>query len=303
MADTNGADPASFSFPVIAWAPEPATGDPFDDGTREILTLRDLTTIYFPETDLRLHWTFVDAEGRSWEAVSSRVVGRADAWWTRALPKWLYHPRYRLALEFAERPPAPFDKVKSRLFAAVTANPEAYRDGYGADRRKQLRGAKSLSDLIKSEEALAIERLEPSALGWQWLLWEGRCSRLGFLIALAGIVGAWVAMGWIGFKLLLFLATLIASGAFGMSAIVRRLHDLRLSGWWMVPWFAWTFFCAEIHDIARDTGGPIVAGWLWWIPNLFILGFLALWPGTPGPNRYGFASRGDSSRTKQSLAP
>jgi hypothetical protein len=51
--------------------------------------------------------------------------------------------------------------------------------------------------------------------------------------------------------------------------------------------------CAVIHDVFRDTGGAIVAGWLWWTPVLCVLACLAVLPGTPGPNRYGFGSQKD----------
>ncbi len=288
---TDYCDLPSFIFPVVAWAPEPATGDPFDDGTREFLKTRDVATIYFPKSDLRLGWTFVDAQGRSWEVVSSHVRGRADARWTWVLPDWIYHPRYRLVYEFVERPPVSFDAVKSRLFAAVTANPQAYPGDYAWSRRRQLRGAGSLADLIKPEEALAIERLEPTALWWQWLMFEGRASRLAFLAAFAGLLALWLAILWIGLNELTFVSMALVSGAFGMSAIIRRMHDLGLSGRWVVPWFVWTWLCGSIHDVFRDTGGPLIAGWLWWIPNLCIFGLLVLWPGTRGVNRYGYAGR------------
>ena len=171
MAETYGLP--SFSYPVIAWAPEPATGDPGDDGTRSFLAAREVVTTYFPDSDLRQGWTFVDREGRSWEAVSSTVTGRAD-WWSYLFPRWLLTPAYRLALEFEERPSIPFDAVKTRLHLAVTANPQIV--GYARDRRAELRAAKDLGDLIKSDEALAIERLQPSSW-WDWIAGTGRCPR------------------------------------------------------------------------------------------------------------------------------
>jgi hypothetical protein len=182
-----------FAFPVVAWAPELATSDPDDPGVREIFSSRDLTTIYFP-TDLRRGWTFVDADGGCWKAVSTEVVGRADPWWTRGLPRWLHHAKYKLAYDFMECPAVSFDAVKSRLLAAITANPQAYRGDYARDLRAQLRAASSLRDLIKSEEQLAIERLKPTPLWWQWLFWDGRCTRIAFLATLVGLITMW--WGW-----------------------------------------------------------------------------------------------------------
>jgi uncharacterized membrane protein YhaH (DUF805 family) len=195
----------------------------------------------------------------------------------------------------------PFGAVKSRLFAAVTANPSAYPEEYGWSRRQELRSAKRLSDLIKSEEARAIERLKPAPLWWQWLFWEGRCSRLAFLAAVAGLVAVWRGMGLIGLTTPVFLAIVSLSGALLLSAIVRRLHDLKLSGWWMAAWWLWSWICLEIHNFAPDIGGVMIAVWLWWIPNLCIFGCLGLRPGTVGPNRYGYATR--RAQRREEVAP
>lgn len=291
MAWRGPADLPEFSFPVVAWAPAPATGDPYDDGTREILTRRDLTTIDFPESDLRLGWTFVDAKGRCWEAVSSKVTGRADGWWARLLPKWIHHPRYKLAVIYEERPPVPFDQVKSRLFAAVTQNPQAYGDYHGQDRRAELRAAKRLSDLIKSEEARAIERLEPSASWWQWLFWEGRCSRLTFMIA--GAVSATAVSLDVAWRVPMptFLIILLLSWWLALSAVIRRLHDLRRTGWWIATWLLFSFACAEIHDRFDDPSFKAMAAIVWQVATIGALGFFAVAPGARRPNRYGFAPR------------
>lgn len=289
----------AFAFPVMAWAPEPATGDIGDDGIREFRTPGDVATTYMPESDLRLGWTFVDVEGRCWEVVSSQVIDSAYPSWTRATHGWIGEPRYRLALEFAERPPMAFDAVKSRLFAAVKANAQFYRfDRRG--RLQELRDAQSLRDLIKTEDELAAEReahaiarLSSQALWWQWLFWEGRCSRRSFLAGFVVVCTAiWLVVDVLKLQMPMFLIILIGCLVLGMSMVVRRLHDLRLSAWWTALWFVWSFLCGSIHDLARDTGGPIVAGWLWWISNVFIFGCLALWPGTRGPNRYGHSRQG-----------
>jgi len=276
----------TFVFPVVAWAPEPATGDIGDDGIREFLTSRDVTRIHFPKTDLRRGWTFVDAEGRSWEVVSSRVTGRADAWWVRWLPLWLRHPTYRLAYDFAEGPAVSFDAVRSRLFAAVKSNPQAWRD-YRRDRLEALRDAGSLHDLITSEEAYAIKHYEPVALWWQWLFWEGRCSRPAFL----GAVLVMLVAGWA--ILTLDLPTLATVGLFililmlGMSSVTRRLHDLRRRGWWIATWWGFSFLCACLHARIATSLVKVIAAETWQVVTLGLVGLLVAAPGTRGPNRYG----------------
>lgn len=275
-----------FTFPVVAFAPEAATGAPGDDGTREFLTPRDLTTTWFPETDLRLGWTFADVDGRCWACVSSWVIGRADAWWTRASPDWIHHPRYALALEFEPRPPMSFDAVKARLFAAVKANPQAHRE-YAGERFAQLRAAKSLADLIKSDEAWAIERHRPTPLWWRWLFWEGRASRRGFAAAAALLVLAWALLAALHFPRPAIVPVFLLGLLLACSMVVRRLHDLRRGGWWIAVWFAWSFLCAQVHDTGGDPRVQMLAVSAWWISTLCVLGLLAIWPGTPGPNRYG----------------
>lgn len=286
----------AFSYPVIAWAPQAASGDPTDDATRAFTDPREVVTTYFPESDLRLGWTFVDVEGRCWEAVASRVAGRGDPWWTQALPKWIYSPKYRLAFEFVERTPMSFDAVKSRLHLAVISNPEHWR-GHSRYRRKELGAANSLRDLVKSDEALAIEGLERPSLWRQWLAWEGRCSRLMFVIATAMV---FVGEGWLlsASQIVFFpiwLAAVWAGIGLMISAVMLRLHDLRRSGWWTLSWVAFTAVCAWGHGNGGDGPFPGVAGPVWQSLTLVCLGVLAVWPGTRGPNRYGFAPRASAA--------
>jgi hypothetical protein len=100
----NFGDLPDFAFPVVAWAPRVATGDEGDDGIRKFAGHHELTRTYMPEADLRLGWTFVDTRGRCWEAVSAKVIGRAESWPKSLLPNVFYDPEYRLVFEFAERP-------------------------------------------------------------------------------------------------------------------------------------------------------------------------------------------------------
>jgi len=291
MMGTKNADLPSFTFPVVAWAPQVATGDDSDDGIRMFASLHELTRTYMPKADTRLGWTFVDARGRCWEAVSAKVIGRAEPWPKSLLPNFFRDPEYRLVFGFAERPSMSFAKVRNRLIAAIKANPRHYSGGYGFDRRNELLAAKTLEELAKPDWLKNLEARPPDPLWRQWLFWEGRASRLEFLAAFAGIVATCSIVFRIAPTAPAVVTMVILSGAVAMSATARRLHDLRLSAWWLAPWWIWSWLCASIHDLARATGGPAVAFWLWWIPNLCVFGCLSLSPGVREANRYGFASR------------
>jgi uncharacterized membrane protein YhaH (DUF805 family) len=275
---------------VVAWAPQVATGDEGDDGIRKLVNAHELTRTYSP-TETRLGWTFVDSRGRCWEAVSAKVVGRAEPWPKSLLPNLLYDPQYRLDFEFIERPPMPFADIRKRLLAAIESNPRHYRWGYGAERRQELLAAETLEEVAKPDWLKSLESRPPEPLWEQWLMWQGRSSRLEFLAGVAVFLAAWVAVLLIAPVALVVIPMVLVSGAFGLSAIVRRMHALKQSGWWIAAWLLWSFVCGSIHAVLRDTGASFVGGWLWWISNLCIFGCLALWPGTRGPNRYGFAPR------------
>lgn len=276
----------NFSYPVVAWAPEPATGDPGDDGTRSFVGPREVVTTYFPESDLRQGWIFVDREGRSWEAVSSTVTGRAN-WWSRLVPRLLFNPAYRLALEFENRPPVSFDAVKTRLHLAVTANPQIV--GYAPHRRAELRAANDLADLIKSDEALAIERLQPSSW-WDWIAGTGRCPRRWFVVV--GCAIAFAASWLLGASTMvpfpIWLGSIMALVALTLSLIVRRLHDLRLAGRWIVVWFPISMVSAFVYERAQNDLLAEAAARGWQGLTVGALVLLAVWPGTRGDNRYGF---------------
>lgn len=287
-----------FTFPVIALAPDTAAVDPRDSGIRAFNSVHELTRTFMPMVDTRLGWTFVDLQGRCWEATSSKVVGRAEHWPKSLLPSFFYDPQYRLVHAFAEQSPMSFDAVKSRLFAKVKANPQFW----GADagwKFQELREAESLRDLVKTDaelaaerEAGAIERLKPEPLWWQWLSWEGRCSRRGFVAAMALIAG-WMLIAWrttMPTIVIMFIVALIL----WVSAIVRRLHDLRLSGWWVVPWWLWVQFCLSGYKFAPQWGQSALF-WSGWLSTAGLFGCLCLWPGTRGPNRYGFSREGPAA--------
>jgi uncharacterized membrane protein YhaH (DUF805 family) len=296
-------DLPAFVFPVLAWSPDPATGVPFADGVRCFRTPRDVVTIRWLDQQ-PIGWTFVDSEGRRWEVAAVRVIDRLSARLLRVFSNLIPGTEYRLAYEFMERSPTTVDEVRNRLLAAVRANPTFYRYGAGRQRRQQLLAAEQLSDLIvpeKTDEEYAIEHLQPVGFWGRWFFGEGRCSRRLFAATIAGLLAlhaaiwtAWMVspVGFVRPGRIYFAILLMSAIAFG-SAIIRRLHDLRRSGWWPISAFAWGMVCAVIHDVFRDTGGAIVAGWLWWTPVLCVLACLAVLPGTPGPNRYGFGSQKD----------
>ena len=286
----------NFSYPVVAWAPEPATGDPGDDGTRGFVGPRGVVTTYFPDSDLRQGWTFVDRDGRSWEAISSVVVGRAD-WWTRLLPGWLVTPAYRLSLEFAERSPVSFDAVKTRLHLAVTANPQIA--DYARQRRAELREARHLGDLVKSDEARAIERLGPTSW-WDWIAGTGRCPRRWFMVVGGAIVlaASWLLGASTVVPFPIWLGAIMALAALTISLIVRRLHDLRLPGWWLLSWFPISMVSAFVYERAQNDLAASFAAWTWQGLTLGALAILAMWPGTRGDNRYGRARNSAAKPTE-----
>lgn len=296
-------DLPAFVFPVLAWAPEPATGVAFLDGVRCFRTPRDVVTIRWLD-EQPFGWTFVDSEGRRWEVAAVRVINLSSARLKAAFLFWIPGAEYRLAYQFVERSPATVDDVRNRLLAAVKTNPTFYRHGAGRRRRKRLLAAEQLSDLIvpeQTEEEYAIEHLQPPGFWGRWFFGEGRCSRRGFASTIAGLLGLhaaiWLAVMVIPILLILpwriyFAIFLLSVIAFG-SAIIRRLQDLRLSGWWLISAPAWGMVCAVIHDVFRDTSGAIVASWLWWTPVFCVLACIAVLPGTPGPNRYGFGRQKD----------
>lgn len=146
-------DLPAFVFPVFAWSPNVATGQTDDDGTREFRTPWDVVTITAPEPYYQ-GWTFVDSEGRCWEAVGCRVTNPVQARVIQALSIWFRKAEFRLAFEFVEHPPVTFETVRERLLAAIAANPQFDGFGTGLGRRLQrrLRAAKRFSDLPEPQD-------------------------------------------------------------------------------------------------------------------------------------------------------
>lgn len=291
MTRANG-DLPDFAFPLAAWSPDPATGDADDDGVREIHDVEDLTRIYFPKTDLRRGWMFVDAKGRCWEAVATRVAGRADPLWARILPEWLHARSYRLVYEFEARAPMTFDAVKTRLFAAVTANPQAYEHHQRRSRLALLREANTLRDVIKSPGEWAAERWSPTPWWSQWLSGEGRCTRLAFAttlgLVLISMITAFAVLGVMEADGRVLFGVGLVAAAVVWSAVIRRQHDIGLSAWLgMGLWFVWSMVWALIHDHADASWAVTAAVRIWQATTIAAVVALAVWPGQRARNAHG----------------
>jgi uncharacterized membrane protein YhaH (DUF805 family) len=282
-------DLPTFAFPVMAWAPEPATEDPYNDGTVAFLTLSEVATTFFPGP-LFVGWTFVDDKGRRWEVTSSGVSGRADGWWTRVLPASIYRARYRRTYTFLERPAIGFDQVKERLLLAVEANPAFYGDDGARFARERLNSVSRLADLFPSEGTFDAEASEPLVWWRQWLLLKGRCSRITFAVVFG--VAAPVSLAalrlaerddpsGLAFGAMAFAALLIA-----IAASVRRLHDLGVSGWWLLLGKPWLVMQLYFHNHPEAVGESPVLVRVVWTVSVLGVACLALWPGTRRPTAY-----------------
>lgn len=275
-------DLPAFAFPVQAWAPEPATDDPYNDGTAAFLTPSEVATTLFPGP-LFVGWTFVDERGRCWEVASSGVSGRADGWWTRLLPASIYRPRYRRTYSFLERPAMGFDQVKKRLLLAVEANPAFYGDEGAEFAREKLKSVSRLSELYASEGAYDAESSE-----WrQWLFLKGRCSRITFAV----VFGVAASVGLTALRLaerddtsgVVFGAMAFGALLIAIAASVRRLHDLGVSGWLVLLGKPWLVMQLYFHDHPETVGeSPILVRGVWTL-SLLGLACLALLPGTRRP--------------------
>ncbi len=282
-------DLPAFAFPVQAWAPEPATDDPYNDGTVAFLTPSEVATTLFPGP-LFVGWTFVDDRGRCWEVASSRVSGRADGWWTRVLPALIYRPRYRRTYSFLERPAMGFEQVKKRLLLAVEANPAFYGDEGAQFANERLNSVSSLAELYYSEDAFVTGASEPLVWWRQWLFLKGRCSRITF----AAVFGIAAPVGLAALRLtesgdsneLAYGALAFAALLIAVAASVRRLHDLGVSGWCVLLGKPWLVMQLYFHNHPEAVGeSPILVRVVWTL-SLLGLAYLAFWPGTRRPTAY-----------------
>jgi uncharacterized membrane protein YhaH (DUF805 family) len=66
--------------------------------------------------------------------------------------------------------------------------------------------------------------------------------------------------------------------------VIRRLHDVGVSGWWIVA-----FLLTEVA-VSAAAAHPMRAAWLAWLPGMLLLGgliSLGTLPGQRGENRFG----------------
>ena len=130
-----------------------------------------------------------------------------------------------------------------------------------------------------------------SAFAWFFLSMKGRIGRQEFALGLFGLVLIDMLVARIGPRLenssplyytvrpppldwsVTHLLIVVSLWSF-VAIVVKRLHDLNLSGWWMLAFLA----------IPHLTKALAVPGW---IPHLLIAATLCALPGRPGDNRFG----------------
>jgi uncharacterized membrane protein YhaH (DUF805 family) len=168
--------------------------------------------------------------------------------------------------------------------AFVSAEPpEPARQGSDAEARVLALDQSPFSTLAPPPAAARLrEDAEDEAPAYGELAWfscEGRLGRLRYFTwtTFAGVFG-FIAMGiCIGFlpslKIPVLVVGVLALCAFVLAADVRRLHDMGLSGWWML-----LFFVPAVGFVFQ-----------------FVLWFKG---GTPGENEYGLPPPPNSAGVK-----
>lgn len=131
---------------------------------------------------------------------------------------------------------------------------------------------------------------------------RGRSSRPEFLWSLIGLLGIWYVS-----RTILSLVTVAPSSfiAFlpravievpALAVLVRRLHDLNLSGWWPIPPLLLlgpvAFMVADLPILQSPTPIEVLSfGFMVWVATMPVVMVLSLFwtgrQGVPGPNRYG----------------
>jgi uncharacterized membrane protein YhaH (DUF805 family) len=136
----------------------------------------------------------------------------------------------------------------------------------------------------------------PSIFSWYFLALEGRISRREFFPGYIGLVlvdifavhvgtrlfdagpvyyyGSKPPLDWVG--LYVRLAVYLVSAWPFAAILVKRLHDLNISGRWAFAYFAVAPACHAL-------------GISYWLPNLLIVAALSAIPGSSGDNRFGAA--------------
>ena len=143
-------------------------------------------------------------------------------------------------------------------------------------------------------------------MGQMLFSFEGRLARLRYFllsVVTALLASAAIAVLMIGIfahgarvsgpALIGCAVILLAVSIIGLSLTVRRLHDLDLTGWWVLAIWggpaaieAVRYQLADAPKLASTVSGLIslaIGLWLW------------LMPGTPGANRFGPDPRGEAA--------
>jgi uncharacterized membrane protein YhaH (DUF805 family) len=156
-------------------------------------------------------------------------------------------------------------------------------------------------------------------MGWLAFLfsWRGRFSRVQFplMYVAAGLIGVAVLFGAVYAShllpsnlrewnvVLIYSIYSLPTAYLQVGAIIKRLHDVGLSGWWLaaaVGLVAGSAYAIEQLQLKGTTYEPIVM-----IPviAISIIGFLVLLltPGTTGTNQYGPDPFGRGQQTFRSM--
>ena len=129
-----------------------------------------------------------------------------------------------------------------------------------------------------------------STFSWFFLLVKGRISRQEFSLGFFGLVLVDILVIRIGIKLgsgpryytdsppdddISILRMLLIASLWPFAAIVvKRLHDLNVSGWWALAILVVPHLASALHV-------------KYWIPYLAIVATLSVLPGSKGDNRFG----------------
>ena len=140
----------------------------------------------------------------------------------------------------------------------------------------------------------------------RWCSFSGRCRRLRYFLCailaptitlIAGIVLLFIIFGILGLlgvqtnRLLVEVAVNLLFAIWtlfflvsGLSFVVRRLHDINLSGWWILLPVVIQLFVALFFPQFFDGSSRLVQLFSFW-PAIFLL----CMPGTNDKNNYGVA--------------
>jgi uncharacterized membrane protein YhaH (DUF805 family) len=147
----------------------------------------------------------------------------------------------------------------------------------------------------KGVRTMKIPQLETTL--WDFLFsFQGRSGRLAYLgfgafcaliisFALLLIYGAFVFLPALALLVAMpvFLALIVAS----LAVTVRRLHDIGITGWWVLGLCVLCFLqdISVMYIFGGDMGFFVIGAAS--ILHYLAIAALLIWPGTKGPNKYG----------------